>query len=329
MPHRNVIYVLFFLVFSHNTFCQPFHYPKNNPIELGKVRWLRDYDEAIRQSVEKDLPIFILFQEVPGCANCTKYGNTVLSHPLIVEVIESCFIPLCIYNNKGGSDKVILDKFNEPSWNNPVVRIINEKGSDIVQRQANFRSPAETVSTIIKALKSSGKSVDQYIQILHEEMLASESNQSEDVYLSMYCFWTGEVEIADIPGVLATEAGFMHEKEVVKVTFDKQNTTLEDIYQKAKIKGCADDVYGNLQKNSNVHVKPMSKYRKDDEDKYHLRKSKYKTIPMTELQKTIVNRAIAKGKDPSVYLSPRQLAILDDNAKQKNYVSDKIEDVWY
>jgi peptide methionine sulfoxide reductase MsrA len=317
------------LLFSNNSFCQPFPYPKNNPIELGKVKWIRDYDEAIRQSIEKDLPIFILFQEVPGCSNCTKFGNTVLSHPLIVEAIESCFVPLCIYNNKGGKDKLILEKFNEPSWNNPVIRIINDKGSDIVKRQADFRSPSETVSTIIKALESSAKSVDQYLHLLHQEMFASESNQSEEVYLSMYCFWTGEVEIADIPGVLGTEAGFMYGKEVVKVTYNKQNISLDEISEKAKSKGCADDVYGNLQKNSKVHVKPMSTYRKDREDKYHLRKSKYKAIPMTELQKTKINRAIAKGKDPSIYLSPRQLAILDDNDKQKNYVSEKIEDVWY
>lgn len=328
MPFRIVINILFFLLLNHNAFCQPFHYPKNNPVELGKVKWIRDYDEAIRKSVEKDLPIFILFQEVPGCANCTKFGNTVLSHPLIVEAIESCFVPLVIYNNKGGKDKLILEKFNEPSWNNPVIRIINDKGSDIVKRQADFRSPSETVSTIIKALESSAKSVDQYLQLLHQEMLATESNQAEEAYLSMYCFWTGEVEIADIQGVLATEAGFMHGKEVVKVTYNKQMISLDEIAEKAKNKGCADQVYASVQKNSKVNVKPLSTYRKDHEDKYYLRKSPYKTIPMTELQKTKINRAIAKGVDPTIYLSPRQLVILT-TTKAKNYVSDKLEDVWY
>jgi len=72
----------------------------DNPIELGKVEWLRDYDEAIAQSKATGKPIFLLFQEVPGCANCTKYGQDILSHPLMVEAIETEFVPLAIFNNK-------------------------------------------------------------------------------------------------------------------------------------------------------------------------------------------------------------------------------------
>ena len=73
-----------------------------NPEELGKVNWIRDYDQALEQSKTQDKPVFILFQEVPGCSTCKNYGNNVLSHPFIVEAIEDNFIPLVIYNNKGG-----------------------------------------------------------------------------------------------------------------------------------------------------------------------------------------------------------------------------------
>ena len=81
---------------------------KKNPIELGQVNWLRDFDSAIKQAKNQDKPIFILFQEVPGCATCRNYGQNVLSHPLIVEAIESLFVPLAIYNNKRGKDAEVL-----------------------------------------------------------------------------------------------------------------------------------------------------------------------------------------------------------------------------
>lgn len=37
-----------------------------NPRELGKVRWLRDHDEALATSKKTQKPVFLLFQEVPG-----------------------------------------------------------------------------------------------------------------------------------------------------------------------------------------------------------------------------------------------------------------------
>lgn len=36
------------------------------PIELGKVPWMRDYDEARTLAKKTGRPILILFQEVPG-----------------------------------------------------------------------------------------------------------------------------------------------------------------------------------------------------------------------------------------------------------------------
>jgi len=38
----------------------------NQPVELGTVNWKRDLDEAVSASKQKEKPIAILFQEVPG-----------------------------------------------------------------------------------------------------------------------------------------------------------------------------------------------------------------------------------------------------------------------
>jgi len=125
----------------------------DNPIELGQVHWLRNYDEAIEKSQATGLPIFVLFQEVPGCSNCTTYGNEVLSHPFMVELIESHFVPLAIFNNKGGHDRKILKQFNEPTWNNPVVRIINHNGKDLVSRLSGDFSRGGLASKVKSALQ--------------------------------------------------------------------------------------------------------------------------------------------------------------------------------
>jgi len=42
----------------------------DQPIELGKVSWMRNFDEGILKSKKENKPIFLLFQEVPGCSTC-------------------------------------------------------------------------------------------------------------------------------------------------------------------------------------------------------------------------------------------------------------------
>ena len=232
--------------------------PSSHPIELGKVQWLRDYDEAVQQSATTGKPVFLLFQEVPGCSNCTQYGNGILSHPLIVEAIESEFVPLAIYNNKGGPDGAIVKKFKEPTWNNPVVRLINEDGTDYEPRISNFRSTRILLQSMARALFKSGRATPQYLSLLATEYI---DDQPAEAYFSMYCFWTGEKEIAQLDGVLATEAGFMHGKEVVKVTYNEATTDLRALSVGANKVGCADQVYANGR--SNVADRKPGKYRKD------------------------------------------------------------------
>ena len=36
------------------------------PEELGKVKWMRNYDVALKQAKAKGKPIMLVFQEVPG-----------------------------------------------------------------------------------------------------------------------------------------------------------------------------------------------------------------------------------------------------------------------
>ncbi|MEO6190690.1 MAG: thioredoxin family protein, partial [Saprospiraceae bacterium] len=120
--------------------------------ELGKVKWGRNLEQAQLESKISGKPILIIFQEIPGCSTCKGYGNGALSHPLIVEAIETYFIPLAIHNNKTGKDKEVLDFFKEPSWNNPVVRIVDNTLKDICDRLSDNYTSFGLVSKINSAL---------------------------------------------------------------------------------------------------------------------------------------------------------------------------------
>src|SRR5262245_32481090 len=85
-----------------------------SPKELGDIKFGRDLDAALAQSKASSRPVLILFDEIPGCATCTGYGETVLKQPLLVEAAETLFIPVAIYNNLGGKDREVLDAFGEP-----------------------------------------------------------------------------------------------------------------------------------------------------------------------------------------------------------------------
>jgi hypothetical protein len=204
----------------------------NQPKELGKVNWLRDIKDATTRSANEHKPIFLLFQEVPGCSTCRNYGHNVLSHPLIVETIETYFVPLAIYNNEGGKNKEVLDYFKEPTWNNPVVRIISDKKENLIDRISGNYSVLALTEAMIEVMKGKKIKIPEYLQLLQNELSATQ-NGTETAYLSMYCFWTGEKILADINGVVETQAGFMDGKEVVKVDYSPKLIAYDDLVKKA------------------------------------------------------------------------------------------------
>jgi hypothetical protein len=271
-------------------FCSILHLSPD-PVELGKVHWLRNLEEAKAKSRSECKPILILFQEVPGCATCRNYGSDVLSQPLIVEAIETSFIPLAIFNNKGGHDGEVLKMYNEPSWNNPVVRIVDEKGKDVSPRLSGNYSAAGLTNMMASALiKTQGKA-PVYLQLLADEMNARQSGTATVIY-SMHCFWTGEALFGNVNGVIATTAGWQNGREVVKVEYNPSiisRTQLDKISQQISCRVSSGD-----------------QFRNDATPKYYLSNSRYRNIPLTELQKCRVNSALAEGSDPEVFMSPRQ-----------------------
>lgn len=286
-------------------------------VELGQVKWLRDYDAAIAESKKSNKPIYILFQEIPGCSTCVNFGNGPMSNPLIVEAIETYFVPLAIYNNKSGKDAIILKKFNEPAWNNPVSRIIDSNGKDLVNRLSGGYDEAAVITFIRKGIEASKKLVPKYVQLLEEEFTAVK----KELVLEMYCFWVGEKNIGNIRGVIGTMPGYSNGKEVVKVTFDASAiNSLELVSEAMKTKN-ADAVHTNeaseksLLKSTNITVKNLKSFSVDKDIHYYLKNSKYSHLKLSDCQATKVNSLIGLGQNPDHLLSPRQLALLAKGSK--------------
>ena len=94
-------------------------------------------------------------------------------------------------------------------------------------RISNFHSTALLLDGMIKGLENSGHHAPKYLEILKYEYQAKE-NDSDEVFFSMFCFWTGEKEIAQMQGVIATEAGYMYGREVVKVQYNTNDRISKD-----------------------------------------------------------------------------------------------------
>jgi hypothetical protein len=271
-----------------------------NPHELGTVTWLRDWDMAATRSRADGRPLFVLFQEVPGCATCVGFGQGALSNPRLVEAIETLFVPLAIHNNKPGADKQVLDRFGEPAWNNPVVRFTDADGNDWIPRKDGVWSEGELVRRMVSALEKSGRAVPAWLRVAADEIDVDDRRR---LYLSMHCFWEGEARLGAMEGVLATRAGFLEGREVVEVTYDAGRIEASRLVAEARQRGVTGDAWESL-------TVPFREAPTSDQ-KRHLAGTRWEKAPdLTPLQSARINSALADGKDPSAYLTPRQAAAL-------------------
>lgn len=287
--------------------------------ELGAVDWHRDFDRAKKKAAEKDKPMFVLFTEVPGCSTVKSYGREVLGEPKIAEAIEREFVPVAIFNNKGGEDRKILNKFNEPTWNNPAVRIVDSDLEPLAPRLYGDYEPEATLSTMVEALKNHSEKVPEYVKLLKKQYAAA--GHTRRAMFAMYCFWSGEVKLGGIDGVIRTRPGHLAGSEVVEVTFDTRRLTLRQLLEKAEAIGAADVFMASSKSQRQKFAGAFGTIRMADytefhyaesDDNYQLQGTAYERLDLTPLQKTRVNSAVGSGNSPRPYLLPSQRVALSD-----------------
>jgi len=294
--------------------------PKNQDEELGTISWYRGYDAATKIASLQNKSVLILFQEIPGCATCRNYGHNVLSNPMLAEAIQDLFIPLAIHNNKGGKDRKILEKFGEPTWNNPVVRIINKDGKNIVNRVSGNYSAKGLYNAMIQALKSEKREIPEYVKLLGKELASVNNPSIKETHFKMYCFWTGQKHLGSLDGVISAEPGFMDGHEVVKVKYDSKKISQQQLTNYANKASCSP-------------IPEDKSYRVAHKDEqFYLKQTNYKYLPLSELQKTKINSALGNKQSAEKYLSPKQLTWLKElnkpDVKRVVLYDQKLAQAW-
>lgn len=295
----------------------------DNPIEAGNVRWGRDLDWAITESGRSGKPVLALFQEIPGCSGCQDFGRNVLQDPLLVEAIESEFLPVLIYNKRQlGKDREWLERYREPSWNFQVIRFLDGEGKDIIARKDRVWTIAAVTSRMIMSLEKLGRAVPQYLKNLVDETDDSKHNQ---IGFAMACFWTGEYRIGKIDGVISTEAGWLDNREVTLVTYHTGHISLEKLVERVSQERCADRVY--LQPGEKIDANRfvqrqlnLTQYKKAKESDQKKQLEQWPTVKkittLTPMQVTKLNAFVPDDMGFALsWLSPRQRAMLEGGPK--------------
>ena len=284
------------------------------PEEAGKVHWGRILETALASSAQTGKPVFALFQEIPGCAGCKQFGRDVMSNPLIVEAVETEFTPLLIHNNKGGRDAEVMQRFGEPAWNYQVVRFFNGQAEDIIPRKDQVWDTGGIAERMIAALTQAKRPVPGYLTLL----AAEHSPRLKQAVFAMYCFWTGEMELGKLDGVITTEAGFMARGEVTMVKYDPAVISLPQLIAAAEKVECANAVYvpsADLAsaKTSRLNVGTISGYRTApvSDQKKQLGGTAAEKLLLSPAQATKVNAWIRNDVSKSLsFLTPSQQAQL-------------------
>ena len=283
-----------------------------NPIEAGSVNWGRDFQYALDKSAETNRPVMVLFQEIPGCVGCQDFGKMVLTNPLLVEAIEDEFVPVLVYNNRGGEDRKLLERYNEPAWNYQVVRFLDAKGDDIIPRKDRVWTIGGIALRMIEALRVANRPVPKYLETIAIENMPQ--NHAVSAF-AQHCFWSGEANIGKIDGVISTEAGWFDSREVTRVVYDKKKISLQSLAQQASSTNSALCVYapGNetadlIDFSTGQLDQNYRKAKSSDQKKQISRWEGLTKIPgLTEMQKTKINAFITISTAQALsWLSPRQ-----------------------
>jgi hypothetical protein len=290
-----------------------------NAVEIGAVEWGRDLDAALEASRKTGKPVFAFFQEVPGCGGCQKFGAEVMSYPPIVEAVEREFLPVLIYNNRRGRDQEILELYQEPAWNYQVIRFLDAEGQDLIPRKDRVWTRDALAARMIQVLEVTKRPVPPYLEVVAYE---SDAESLEKAAFAQSCFWSGEVALGGLPGVITTEAGWMEGREVTLVRYRPDLVSLETLVGRAATAGVADKLYLPTREQRRrfgdgprLKVGKLdSSYRRADESdqKRQIRESAFWDLELSAMQQTKINAFVTVDMQQALaWLTSEQRAELE------------------
>ena len=233
----------------------------------------------------------------------------------LVEAIEELFVPLAIHNNRPGADARALVRFEEPSWNNPVVRFLDGEGRDVIPRRDRVWATPEVAGRMVAALEAAQVEPPPWLRLVE-----TEEKELRRAVFAMHCFWEGEVRLGSLTGVVTTRAAWLDGREVVEVRFDPGQIDYARLVEEADRMGCAARVWARDEeleeardrvgaRAASVSDEAPRRAPASDQKRY-LRRSPLALLPLTPMQRTKVNAALGGGTEPRAWISPRQAALL-------------------
>jgi hypothetical protein len=297
----------------------------NQYAELGRVRWLESYRDAMERAVTENKPILIL---IYNTRNEHVPENSALNHPLTVEAIESFFVPVAFAEQKRnlvkGLDMVDL----QPDFES-VILITDTQGNELTEKLYNSQAVAPVTKVLTASLSNAGHPVPEFLQVIHSESGAE--GTTETAVITQHCFWSGEVELGVHDAVVFTEPGYIDKFEAIRIDFDNSKVSYKKLLESAKSLGLLDAAYplseeqyteaievmdeSNVKYFSQVEYTPATDRRNY---KFYISKTVYRSVPMTPRQALLVNNALFFETNPNVFLSPRQIEMYEFiNGKQR------------
>ena len=242
------------------------------------------------------------------------------------------FVPGLIFNNKK-EDAEKLARFKEPSWNNPVIRLLTHDFKDIVGRKDGIWSTGDVTNRIIETLKATKRKVPECLKLVQLE----NSKKTEFATFAMHCYWEGEIQFGQLPGVKETQSAWYDGKEIVNVAFDPSVSSYEQVLKLALKVRCASTIYARDKAQSEtarkfaadrvetIGIKEYGRPAKASDQKYYLEGSPIRYVPMTKTQRVRVNSALGRRNDPARYLTSKQVEIskwIQKNRENRSLIND-------
>lgn len=200
-------------------------------------------------------------------------------------------MPVLVRNNVGGREKELLAQFGEPTWANPSARVVDPKDERTLVKLSRNYSTQGVLEAAAAGLQATKATVPSWLA------LHLGSGKRAQATFGMACFWTGEVRLGGLPGVISTRTGWRGRSEVVEVEYDPQLISRAQLEAKAKQMSCAQPFSAS----SPFRATPR-------DDKYQIRRGPLRLLPMSPTQATRVNARVGRGVGS--LLSPRQRSLL-------------------
>ena len=79
-----------------------------------------------------------------------------------------------IRNNVDGYEKEVLERYDEPTWNNPVIRFVDGDGKDILPRKDRVWLLGDVTARVVQVLEAAEQKVPAWLATLWDETSSEE-----------------------------------------------------------------------------------------------------------------------------------------------------------